>query len=251
MKLKLDENGQVVLVDGKPVYVHDDGKEIPFDAAGAMQKIGQLNGESKTHREAREAAEGKLKTFEGIDDPAAALKALGIVKNLDDKKLIDAGEVDKVKSELTKAYDEKLAGKEVELQKAHAQLYQELIGGSFARSKMVAEKLAIPADMVQAYFGQQFKVEDGKVVAYDRNGSKVYSRVKPGELADFDEALEALIEAYPHKDHILKGSGSSGGGSGGSSGGGSAKKFADMTTEERTDLYRRNPSEYDRLKNAG
>lgn len=32
MKLKLDENGYVVVQDGKPVYVHDDGKEVAFDA---------------------------------------------------------------------------------------------------------------------------------------------------------------------------------------------------------------------------
>lgn len=27
MKLKLDDQGHVVVQDGKPVYVHDDGKE--------------------------------------------------------------------------------------------------------------------------------------------------------------------------------------------------------------------------------
>ena len=32
MKLKLDENNNVVVKDGMPVYVHEDGKEIPFDA---------------------------------------------------------------------------------------------------------------------------------------------------------------------------------------------------------------------------
>ena len=31
MKLKLDVNGNVVVENGMPVYVHDDGKEIPFD----------------------------------------------------------------------------------------------------------------------------------------------------------------------------------------------------------------------------
>ena len=51
MKLKLDENGHVVVSDGKPVYVHDDGKEIPFDAPAAMQKISGLNAEAKQHRE--------------------------------------------------------------------------------------------------------------------------------------------------------------------------------------------------------
>jgi uncharacterized protein with von Willebrand factor type A (vWA) domain len=31
MKLKLDEAGHVVVSDGKPVYLADDGKEIVFD----------------------------------------------------------------------------------------------------------------------------------------------------------------------------------------------------------------------------
>ena len=75
MKLKLDENGHVVVSDGKPVYVHDDGKEIPFDAPAAMQKISGLNAEVKQHREAKGTAEAKLKAFDGIEDAAAALKA--------------------------------------------------------------------------------------------------------------------------------------------------------------------------------
>ena len=75
MKLKLDENGHVAVSDGKPVYVHDDGKEILFDAPATMQKISGLNAEVKQHREAKGTAEAKLKAFDGIEDAAAALKA--------------------------------------------------------------------------------------------------------------------------------------------------------------------------------
>ncbi|MDO9929636.1 hypothetical protein Q7432_11575, partial [Glaesserella parasuis] len=94
MKLKLDENGNVVVVDGKPVYIHDDGKEIPFDALQAMQKISSLNAENKQHREAKEKAEAELKKFDGIEDVAKAKEALKTVENLDAKKLIDAGEAE-------------------------------------------------------------------------------------------------------------------------------------------------------------
>lgn len=80
MKLKLDENNNVVVKDGMPVYVHADGKEIPFDANKATVKIAELNGEAKQYREAKEAVEAKLKAFEGIDDPKAAIKALETVK---------------------------------------------------------------------------------------------------------------------------------------------------------------------------
>lgn len=213
MKLKLDAEGHAVLSDGKPVYVHDDGKEVAFDAAATVATISRLNGEAKGHREEKEAAQAKLKAFEGIEDAEAAKKALQTVANLDSKKLIDAGEVEKVKAEAIKAVEEKFAPVVAERDKLQGELYGEKIGGSFARSKFISEKAAIPADLVQARFGQNFKIEDGKVVAYDQSGNKIYSRAKPGELADFEEGLEALIDAYPYKDQILKGAGGNGGGS--------------------------------------
>ena len=77
MKLKLDANGNVVVENGMPVYIDDDGKEIPFDAVAAMTKITSLNGEAKTHREAKEAAEANLAKFPGITDPAKAREELG------------------------------------------------------------------------------------------------------------------------------------------------------------------------------
>ena len=104
MKLKIDEQGHAVLQDGKPVYVHDDGKEVPFDAEQAVTKIASLNAEAKQHREAKEAAEAKLKAFDGVDVDKAK-QALETVANLDAKKLIDAGEVEKVKAEMAKAYE--------------------------------------------------------------------------------------------------------------------------------------------------
>jgi hypothetical protein len=89
------------------------------------------------------------------------------------------------------------------------------------------DKLAIPSDLVRARFGEQFKVEDGKVVAYDKTGNKLFSRSNPGELANFDEALELLVDSYPYRDQILKSSGASGGGaSGGAAGAGGAQKIS-------------------------
>lgn len=224
MKLKLDEQGHVVVVDGKPVYTHDDGKDIPFDAPQAMGKITALNGESKTHRERAEKAEATVKAFEGLE-PEAARKAIDTVSKLDQKTLVDAGKVDEVRAEITKVYDGRLADAKKATEKLEAELRSEKIGGSFARSKLIAEKLAIPVDMVEARFGSAFKIEDGRVVAYGTDGNKLFSRVRPGESADFDEALELLIEQYPNRDHILKSSGANGGGAqGGGNGGGTGKK---------------------------
>lgn len=221
MKLKLDDAGNAVLQDGKPVYVHEDGKEVAFDAPGTVATISRLNAEAKSHRVAKEDAEKKLKAFEGIEDADAAMKALETIKNLDDKKLVDAGEVDKIKAAAKAAAEEQAAAASkahaAELSKVKGQFdalqsmyHGEKIGSAFAGSKFVGEKLAIPGDLVQAKFGTAFKVEDGKLIAYDAAGNKIYSRVKPGEVAEFDEALEVLVESYPHKDNILKGTGSTG-----------------------------------------
>lgn len=221
MKLKLDDKGQVVVVDGKPVYTHDDGKDVPFDAPGAVSTISRLNGEAKTNREGLEAATAKLKAFEGIEDVAGALKAIETMKNIDDKKLVDAGKVEEVKRAAVAAAEEKA----VAAAKTHAaelkvvtdnlatltSVYNsEKISGMFKGSKFIIEKVKAPVDLIEARFSRNFKVEDGKLVGYDNTGNKIYSRAKPGEVADAEEAIEHLIEAYPNKDDILKGTGSSG-----------------------------------------
>src|SRR5580693_7779351 len=110
MKLQLDDQGHVVIQDDKPVYIADDGKTIAFDYPATLATIARLNAEAKGHREEKEALAEKFKPFEGIEDPAKDLKALEIVKNLDDKKLIEAGEVDKVRAEAKAAYDEQVKG---------------------------------------------------------------------------------------------------------------------------------------------
>lgn len=214
MKLKLDENGHVVVQDGKPVYVHDDGKEIAFDAPQALAKITSLNSEAKQYREAKEQVETMLKAFDGLDADTAR-KALDTVKNLDDKKLIDAGEVEKVKAEAKKAYDEQLAKITAERDGIKSQFHTAMISSEFARSAFVKDKTILPPEIAQSYFGSHFAVDDnGKVIAKYADGNVIYSRSHAGEIASLDEALEILVGAYAHKDSILKGSNASGAGAG-------------------------------------
>lgn len=234
MKLKLDDAGHVVVKDGHPVYVHDDGKESPFDAAGTMATISRLNGEAKSNRERAEKAETSLKTFEPITDVAAALSAIETVGKIKDKKLIDSGEVDRVREAAKKAFDDQLAPVVAERDTLKAALVSEKVGGSFARSKLIAEKLAIPADLVQAKFGNSFKLVGDAVVAFGPDGKEILSK-KNGDVAGFEEALEILIDAYPYKDSILKGTGASGGGAGGGSGGANGKKAISRTVFEGLD----------------
>lgn len=246
LKLKVDADGHAVLSDGKPVWVDEtNGQEFAYDANQTNATISRLNGEAKSFRERAEKAEGTLKQFDGIEDPEAALKALSTVKNLDAKKLVDAGEVQKVKDEVSKALQKQIDEANARAQQYEQALNNELIGGNFARSKFISEKVAIPADLLQARFGSNFKVKDGKVVAYDQSGKEVYSLQKPGELADFDEAMELLINAYPQKDSILKGDvkGGSGANPGGGGGGNNKPQLkAGSSVEELASAIRaRNP----------
>lgn len=203
----------------KPFYVEQDGT-FRLDVEGGFKTHDEINGLTSAlnkERDNRSKLEKTLKKFEGIENVEDALKAMDTVKNLDAKKLIDAGEVEKVKAEVAKAMQSKID----ELQR-HADdlkdqvkqkeniLHQELIGGRFARSKFINEKLTIPPDMVQFRFGNQFQVKDGKVIAFDQHGNELYSKNKPGELAEFDEALELIVSSYQNKDSILKGNNATG-----------------------------------------
>lgn len=239
MKLKTFEHegkAYAVLDDkGLPVYVHDNGQEVGFDAASAVTKISTLNREAQGHREAKETAEAALKAYEGLD-PTKARTALETMANLDAGQLVAAGKVDEIKAEAKKAADQqvadamKAAQQQIDELAAARDKYQSSFEGevkrnAFATSKTISDKFAIPADLVEARFGQNFKVEDGKIVGYDGGGNKIYSRASAGDLAGFDEALETLVSAYPYRDDILK-SGRQGGSGAGQSGSGGGKTIS-------------------------
>ena len=230
MKLKtivIEGVTYAVVLDDKPVFVGDDGKDIAVDVPSTTGTITRLNGEARVHRERAEAAELKLKGFEGITDAEAAKKALETVKNIKDGELIAAGKVEEIKTAAKRAAEEQVAAANKvnaeELAKAQSenaklsgQLHSTMIGGGFSRSKLVVDpkhplSLIIPADLAEARFGKHFKVEEGKVIGYYDDGKeKIFSRSRPGEVADFDEALEQLVERYPGKDQIIRGTGNSG-----------------------------------------
>jgi len=224
MKLKLDSDGHVVVQDGKPVYVQDDGKEVAFDAAGTVSTISRLNAEAKSNRERYETAEKSLSAFDGLDAEAAR-GALDTVSKIDAKKLVEAGDMDAAIKTAISPYQKDLDAERKKNETLTASLAKEVVGNAFGRSKFATKKLT-PAgvDLIRTMYGDSIKVEDGKPVGLDESGQKLYSRSRPGELADFDEVVENFVNRYPHKDHILKGSAASGGGASSNNGGGAGKK---------------------------
>lgn len=211
---KMDGDKLALDASGNPIYIKADGSETSV----AGDTISRLNGEAKTHRERAEAAETKLEAFKGITDPAAAVKALETVSKLDQKKLIDAGEVDKVKAEISKTYEAQISEKDKALLAATERADNLTRSTAFATSDFVRDRVAVPPDMFQATFEKNFKIEDGKLVPYGPDGNKIYSKKRMGEVAEPDEAFEILLETHPHKDQILKAPSAGGSGSGGGGG---------------------------------
>lgn len=233
-KWKLDDKGNIVKgADGNPVYVLADGSETTI----AGDTISRLNGEAKTHREAKEKALNDLKKYEGLD-PDAARKAIETVGKIDAKKLIDAGEVDKVRGEVAQQFTAQLA----ERDKANATLSATLdnmrLATAFSQSDFVRDRIAIPAEIFQGHFAKNFKVEDGKVVPYDSTGNKIFSKKKMGEVADFEEAISMIVDTYPHKNTILKANAGAGSGNNGNGGRSGAGIFV-----QRTDFEKMTPAE--------
>lgn len=211
---KMDADGKLAAdANGNPIYIDAEGREMVTEAG----TIARLNGEAKTHREAKERAEMALQKFKDLD-PDAARKAIETVSKIDAKKLIDAGEVDKLKEQIKTEF----TGQLTEAQKREAALNDELNGmrrsTAFKGSKFLQERVAVPAEMFEATFGKNFKIEEGKLVPYGSDGNKIYSKKRVGEIADFDEALELIVENYPYKDNILKAPNASGTGSNGNGG---------------------------------
>lgn len=216
---KKDADGKIVTNEaGDPIYVNTAGQELSL----GTDTVARLNNEAKTNRERAEEAERKLKPFEGLD-AAAAKDAIDKLSKVDQKKLIDSGEVDKVRTEVSKLFEGQIAEKDKTNAELSSRVETMTRNNAFRSSKFIADQIAVPADMIQATFGGNFKVEGDKLVPYYANGEKVYSKKRGGEVADFDEALEIIVDGYAHKDHILKGgnhSGSGNQGKGGTTGGG-------------------------------
>lgn len=211
---KLDANGNIELKDGNPIYVDTSGREMTVGS----ETISELNKNHKKEREAKEAAEQKLKLFDGLD-PVKAREAIEMLSKIDQKKLIDAGKVDEVRAQITNEFNAKLGEKDQHSKSLQDRIDSMLISDVFKSSEFVRDGIAVPRDMFEATFRNNFKIEDGKVVAYDKSGNKLFSKQRIGEMPDAEEALQLLVESHPQKDVILKANTGNGSGNTGSGGG--------------------------------
>lgn len=229
--VELEDGKKAIVTDdtGNPLVVKSDGTEFGIDAIGLYSKVPELQAEAKKYRkkgnEIKAQLEGqvtvlqeKLAVFDGIEDPDSAKQAIETVTNLKDGDLVKAGEVANLKRQMTETFDadkaklQKTFNKELkQLQESNAALVtsrdQTVLSSNFAKSKLIREKLSIPVDIAETYFGKNFKIEivDNKPTPIGYVGEdKIYSKANPGSVASFDEALSHILDNYHDKDAIMK-----------------------------------------------
>jgi hypothetical protein len=216
---KMDGDKLALDGEGNPIYINSAGQEQSVKG----DTISTLNAEAKTHRTAKETAETALAKYRDANgkliDPEAAAKAIDMVSKIDAKTLIDAGKVDEVRAQITSEFKTQLTEKDNAIAERDQRINGMMIDGVFKGSEFIAERVAMPRDFFEAAMRNNFRVEDGKVVAYDRSGNRLMSKKSVGDFADPNEALELLVEMHPQKDTILKaaqqgGTGNQGGGGG-------------------------------------
>ena len=204
MEYVLTEAGNIKIgAKGKPLVKGTDGKEFEIDAIGASDRITTLNSESAKYRKEATDAKKDLEAFTGIEDPAAALAAIQTVASMGDKQKV---ELDTLKGTINDAWKVKETAWGVEKQTLNNNLFEATTGSKFATSEVIKKTVLTP-DIAAKFFGHHFN-PDG--TAQFEEGMPLYSIENPGEMANFDEAMTQIINAYPGKDSILKGSGADG-----------------------------------------
>ncbi len=210
------DGDKVALKDGNPVFLDPTGNEMVI----GLDTISKLNNENKQHRLEKETLATKLKDFEGLD-PKAAREAFDKLSKIDQKKLIDAGEVDKVREEIGKSYSAQISEKDKVIETLTGRIKNMMLDGAFNGSEFLRNNIAIPLDFIRAAFGGNFTIENDKITAKDKDGNVLYSRKKAGEVADFEEAIQMLVDMHPQKDTFIKTN--TGGGTGSNGGGGNPR----------------------------
>lgn len=212
----------IVVQDGNPVWINDAGAAAPFNAEKTLKNLNSVTVESLSRKEKIREYETKLKPFEGIEDPetflSEAQEAIEMKKNLKDKDILDAGQVQAIKEGVAESYkstiDSMKESHSTEIDKLQSSLDQKnqavrnlLIKGAFTASKFIKEKTALAPSIAFSEFGRFFDVEDnnGELVAVaTRGGKKIFSNINHGDTASTEEAIEILVNEHPDRDSILR-----------------------------------------------
>ena len=187
----------------------------------------------------KESASGRV----GMKDQIAKLttlketlfEKLGITS----EEEIETLPTQKGQAETQKQYEARLKKLERDLKEAqdtNAQLDSKYKGSitQVALQKALSKHDLVDAELVADYVKQRVKFENDELVYVD--GDKQLS---------LDDGLATLVKTKPH---LLKAAGTGGSGYNPTATTGKTKSFKDMSLDERSALYKSNPSQYEAMK---
>ena len=251
------EGDNIAVKDGHPVWVYDDGKEAGFNAESALKSIKDVTAESISRKEKLREYESKFAPFMEIENGSEfvtkAKEAMETVKNFDDKKLIDAKEVETLKQSVAATYKEKISGMETAfatkekeylsaIESKDSNISNLLIKGAIGRAKFIEDKTVLTPSIAYDVFKANFKIEENegeaRAVATRKDGTKIMSLKDPGSYAGIDEALETLVNEHPDKNRLLRGIDGGGGTPPGSQRNNGNVDLSKMSPRERLDYSR-------------
>lgn len=210
-----------------PLYVQDSASgKWRLDVNGGFKTLSEIEGLSSalgkersradTAEKALKALQGKL---EGFDLEAGRKAMEQVARMTEDQKAREAQWEANVQQRLDPVQKERdeLAAK---LKDAEARYDSMLVDRALADSAFIRDKVSrdpIHQQFVREHFRSAFRVEDGRVVAFDSGGQKMFGT--DGQPCDVDTALSRLVNALPNGQSLLAGSTASGSGASAGAGG--------------------------------
>lgn len=213
--------------DKKKTKPTDEEARLLKESMDRKAKLDALAKEKEVADKALEAANARLKDFEGLN-PAEIRKLVDAAKKAEEDKLKLAGDWDAMKKQMNDAHAAELAKKDeahatekTQLLDANASLHQNIanlaVGGAFGNSPYVRDELILTPAKARVIYGPHFEHKDGKVVAFDKpigvTGRTMFVDGK-GEPLGFEDALKKIVDADPDRDDVLRSKLKAGAGSG-------------------------------------
>ncbi len=218
MPWKTDENGNLVVENGQPVYTFDSGDEAAIDFDKERGKIQDLNHKVQNRGRRIQNFENTIKMLNdaGIDtsDPDGVNKFIDAIKKAQPK-----GDPNKTKTleeriKHLEEYNNKLNDSLKEQKKNRA---FDAVKQAFSNSDFVKQRTAFPdPEIAYDYLKPYFKLDEsnGNVTAYGTNskGERLWVDENPANL---EQAIEIIIKNHPKASRLLAidGGGSGAGGS--------------------------------------
>jgi len=203
------------------------GKKPTDEEARLLKEVMDKKAKLKAAEEAANAANEKLKQFEGLNvDEIKAMVAAK--KEAETKALEQKGEWERLKQRMADEHKAALEATKTDAERIRAEnarlasVVDKLsIGAAFDQSTFIKGELTLTPTKTRALYGDYFDVVDGNVVPFDKpRGAPGRTQLvdQYGSSLAFDAAIAKIVDGDPEKETVLKSKTKPGAGSGGAPG---------------------------------